>query len=132
MPEDAPRPRQCNLCKWADFSGYGFNLHAEKGKAGQYIGKVDAGSPAEYANLKEGDRIVEVNGTNIGNENHQQVVQRIKAGGQKTSLLVVDAEADKYYKERKIVVRGTESYVVVNDCPPSRHGSEGKSKFLRS
>ncbi|KAL5007771.1 hypothetical protein ScPMuIL_016577 [Solemya velum] len=88
------------------FQGYGFNLHAERGKAGQYIGKVDDGSPSEAAGLKEGDRIVEVNGTNIGNENHQQVVGRIKAYSDEVNLLVVDAETDKHYKDEKIVVRG--------------------------
>lgn len=100
------RPRLCHLQKWPDFNGYGFNLHAEKGKAGQYIGKVDEGSPSEAALLKQGDRIVEVNGTNIGNENHQQVVQRIKAGGEETTLLVVDSETDAHFKEQKIVIRG--------------------------
>ena len=29
--------------------------------SGQYIGKIDGGSPAEAAGLCEGDRIVEVN-----------------------------------------------------------------------
>lgn len=106
VPEDAPKPRLCHVKKREDFTGYGFNLHAEKGKAGQYIGKIDPGSPAERAQLKEGDRIVEVNGTNIGNENHQQVVQRIKAIPDETKLLVVDSETDNYYKEKKIVVRG--------------------------
>lgn len=100
------RPRLCHVKKRADFSGYGFNLHAEKGKAGQFIGKVDPGSPAEDAGLKEGDRIVEVNGTNIGNENHQQVVQRVKAVSDETTLLVVDPDTDQYFKDKKIVVRG--------------------------
>lgn len=99
-------PRLCHIVRWPDFNGYGFNLHAEKGKAGQFIGKVDEGSPAEAAGLKQGDRIVEVNGTNIGNENHQQVVGRIKAGGDETRLLVVDAETDQHYREEKKVVRG--------------------------
>ena len=35
---------------------YGFNLHAEKNKPGQFVGKIDPGSPAEIAGLKEGDR----------------------------------------------------------------------------
>lgn len=79
IPSDAPRPRLCHIAKRDDFNGYGFNLHAQKAKPGQYIGIVDAGSPAEVAGLKEGDRIVEVNGTNIAQENHKQVVERIKA-----------------------------------------------------
>lgn len=106
MSDDAPRPRKAHVKKRSDFNGYGFNLHAEKGKAGQFIGKVDAGSPAQAAGLFEGDRIIEVNGTNIGNENHQQVVQRIKAVPDETTLLVVDTETDNYYKEKKIVIRG--------------------------
>ena len=73
IPDDAPKPRLCHLRKISAFNGYGFNLHAEKGKAGQFIGKVDEGSPAQMAGLREGDRIIEVNGTNIGNENHSQV-----------------------------------------------------------
>lgn len=99
------KPRLCHLVKWPDFQGYGFNLHAERGKAGQFIGKVDEGSPAEAAGLKEGDRIVEINGTNIGNENHQQVVGRIKSLGDEVKLLVVDPETDKYYKDIKQIVR---------------------------
>lgn len=82
--------RLCHVVKRDDFDGYGFNLHAEKGKPGQYIGKVDDNSPAETAGLKQGDRIIEVNGVNIGNETHKQVVQRIKAIADEVQLLVVD------------------------------------------
>lgn len=82
--------RLCHVIKVDDFDGYGFNLHAEKGKPGQYIGKVDDGSPAERSGLKQGDRIIEVNGVNIGNETHKQVVQRIKAIASEVQLLVVD------------------------------------------
>ena len=70
---DGPAPRQCHIKIWPDFQGYGFNLHAEKGKPGQFIGKVDPGSPAEAAGLKQGDRIIEVNGQNIAQDNHSQV-----------------------------------------------------------
>jgi len=117
LPSDATRPRLCHLRKWPDFNGYGFNLHAERGKAGQFIGTVDAQSPSVVANLRPGDRIVEVNGTNIGSENHQQVVQRIKAVPDETTLLVVDEETDNYYKELKVVVRGDMENVHVCETP---------------
>ncbi|XP_042887397.1 Na(+)/H(+) exchange regulatory cofactor NHE-RF1-like [Penaeus japonicus] len=122
IPDNAPAPRLCIITKWPDFEGYGFNLHAEKSKPGQYIGKVDAASPAEMAGLLEGDRIIEVNGVNIANENHKQVVQRIKAVTNETRLLVLDPEADKYYKSKNIVVRGSQSNVVTKSsvrAPPS-------------
>ncbi len=109
-----PRARLCHLKKWPHFQGYGFNLHAEKHKSGQHIGKVDLNSPAESAGLKEGDRIIEVNNVNISNENHQQVVKRIRNGLETSSgqivsdevvLLVVDNEADAYYRSINVIVK---------------------------
>ncbi|XP_068229652.1 Na(+)/H(+) exchange regulatory cofactor NHE-RF1-like [Palaemon carinicauda] len=76
IPDNAPSPRLCIIVKWPDFEGYGFNLHAEKSKPGQFIGKIDANSPAEMAGLKQGDRIIEVNGVNIANENHKQILTK--------------------------------------------------------
>ncbi|XP_014259732.1 Na(+)/H(+) exchange regulatory cofactor NHE-RF1 [Cimex lectularius] len=110
--------RLCHIFKWDSFDGYGFNLHAEKGKPGQYIGKVDEGSPAEAAGLKEGDRIIEVNGVDIANENHKQVVQRIKSLPEETKLLVVDAEGDNYFKSQNIVVDGSLACIVTIRTPP--------------
>lgn len=89
-----PKARLCHIQKWDHFDGYGFNLHAEKGKPGQYIGKVDEGSPAEAAGLRQGDRILEVNGESIANKTHKQVVELIKAETGETKLLVIDPEED--------------------------------------
>ncbi|XP_043246503.1 Na(+)/H(+) exchange regulatory cofactor NHE-RF1-like [Amphibalanus amphitrite] len=107
IPDDAPAPRLCELVKWAHFQGYGFNLHSEKGREGQFIGKIDPQSPAEACGLQEGDQIIEVNGVNTSNENHKQVVSRIKTHSDHASLLVVDAKAAEYYKKRNIVVNGS-------------------------
>ncbi|CAF1059970.1 unnamed protein product [Adineta ricciae] len=114
-----PRPRLCHLRRWPDFNGYGFNLHCEKNKPGQFIGKVDRESPAESAGLREGDRIIEVNHVPIGNENHTQVVARIKEGVSRDGtkhpdeviLLVVDPDTDEYYKRKSIVIRSNDPNV---------------------
>lgn len=111
--ESLHHPRLCHLKKWAHFQGYGFNLHAERAKTGQHIGKVDADSPAESAGLKEGDRIIEVNNVNISNENHQQVVKRIRNGLEQNGtfyadevlLLVLDNEADAHYQKHNLIVK---------------------------
>ncbi|XP_044256456.1 Na(+)/H(+) exchange regulatory cofactor NHE-RF2 [Tribolium madens] len=89
-----PKARLCHIKKWDHFDGYGFNLHAEKGKPGQYIGKVDDNSPAEAAGLRQGDRILEVNGEPIANKTHKQVVELIKTLASETKLLVVDPHDD--------------------------------------
>ena len=58
------RARLCVVCSWKDGKGYGFSMQAQKapdgGKAVQYIGKIDPGSPAEAGGLRNGDRIIEV------------------------------------------------------------------------
>ncbi|XP_058807681.1 Na(+)/H(+) exchange regulatory cofactor NHE-RF1 [Phymastichus coffea] len=107
MEAGRPSARLCHIVKWDDFDGYGFNLHAEKGKSGQFIGKVDEGSPSEAAGLRQGDRIIEVNEINIANETHKQVVERIKAFPNETKLLVVDQAADDYFKAGNVPIKGT-------------------------
>lgn len=128
--------RKCLLRKWPEFRGYGFNLHAEKGKYGQFVGQVDAGSPALAAGLKAGDRIVEVNNESIGNENHQQVVSRVKESGDSVWLLVVDKETDEYCKNNGIDVSGENPSVKVLECPETiqqthvKSSSEGMYFFI--
>ncbi|XP_018307139.1 Na(+)/H(+) exchange regulatory cofactor NHE-RF1 [Mycetomoellerius zeteki] len=112
-----PCARLCHIVKWDDFNGYGFNLHAQKGKNGQFIGKVDEGSPSLAAGLRQGDRIVEVNEIDIANETHNQVVERIKAFANETKLLVVDQEADDYFRENNIVIKGTMQNIKVIKTP---------------
>jgi hypothetical protein len=113
-----PRPRLCQIIKWEDFDGYGFNLHAEKGKPGQFVGKVDEGSPAEAGGLREGDRILEVNGINITEESHKEVVQRIKASPNEALLLVVDSATDTYFKSNNVVLDSSHPSVLRLYTPP--------------
>lgn len=65
------RPRLCFLVKGE--RGYGFHLHGERNRGGQFIRKVEPGSSADLAGLRPGDRLVEVNGENVENETHYQV-----------------------------------------------------------
>lgn len=125
LPADAPAPRLCHLSKWPDFDGFGFNL-----QLGQFIGKVDDDSPAQHAQLREGDRIVEVNGASIANENHRQVVDRIKAVPNQTRLLVLDRAADRYYRELGWQVHGEQANVVYCATPRPRPATAGEVTVL--
>lgn len=51
-------PRLCHLVR-GDI-GYGFNLHSDRSRPGQYIRSLDPGSPADHAGLRPQDRLVEV------------------------------------------------------------------------
>lgn len=124
LPADAPQPRLCHMTKWSDFEGYGFNLHAEKDRRGQYVGKIDAGSPAEHAGLREGDRIVEVNGANVQQEAHRDIVERIRAVPDETRLLVLTADGELWYRDRGIEVRGDRPNVLRLRNPPLNPATE--------
>ncbi|XP_061576648.1 Na(+)/H(+) exchange regulatory cofactor NHE-RF2 [Cololabis saira] len=90
------RPRLCFLVKGE--RGYGFHLHGERNRGGQYIRKVEPGSSADLAGLRPGDRVVEVNGENVESASHHQVVNRICEVAHRTRLLVVDRETDDYLR----------------------------------
>ncbi|XP_067354069.1 Na(+)/H(+) exchange regulatory cofactor NHE-RF2 isoform X2 [Channa argus] len=96
--ENEMRPRLCFLTKGED--GYGFHLHGERNKGGQFVRKVEPGSSADLAGLRPGDRVVEVNGENVENETHHQVVSRICAVPNRTRILVVDRDTDEYLRSR--------------------------------
>lgn len=109
------KPRLCVMLKAE--GGYGFHLHGEKGKSGQFIRKVEPGSPAEASGLRAGDRVVAVNGVNVEKETHHQVVQRIKAVENETRLLVVDPETSESL--RSLCLTATEEMAVLGARPPS-------------
>ncbi|KAK5856498.1 hypothetical protein PBY51_008087 [Eleginops maclovinus] len=94
------RPRLCVIQRGAN--GYGFNLHSERGRPGQYIRAVDEDSPAERAGLLPQDRIVQVNGVSVDGKTHSDVVGLIKAGGNVARLLVVDADTDAFFKKCRV------------------------------
>lgn len=99
-----PKPRLCVITRVPTFNGYGFNLHSEKGRSGQYIGKVDSRSPAEVGGLRENDKVVEVNGTNMENQSHQEVVTKIKEFPNQVTILVADQLTEAYYRDRNIPI----------------------------
>ncbi|GLD60574.1 Na(+)/H(+) exchange regulatory cofactor NHE-RF1, partial [Lates japonicus] len=94
------RPRLCTLEKGDN--GYGFHLHGEKGKTGQFIRLVEPDSPAETSGLRAGDRLVFVNGEDVENESHQQVVSRIRATVGRLELIVVDPDTEQLLKKHNM------------------------------
>ncbi|KAK7930208.1 hypothetical protein WMY93_006603 [Mugilogobius chulae] len=112
-------PRLCHLLKGGN--GYGFNLHSNKKKEGQFVRSVALGSPAEQADIRPGDRIVEVNGLNVDGLKHSEVVAFIRAGGDEVQLLVVDPETDELFQ--RLGITPTSSHVkdvyVDESIPPT-------------
>ncbi|KPP69042.1 hypothetical protein Z043_112230 [Scleropages formosus] len=116
------QPRLCCLTKGP--GGYGFHLHGEKGRTGQYIRRVEPNSPAEAAGLRAGDRVLEV-------------VQRIRAVEHETRLLVVDPVTDEHMRRLRLSGSGPlpllssaspskpkNGHLSPEPVPPAREGSE--------
>jgi hypothetical protein len=95
-PEPPSLPRKVSIERGSE--GYGFNLHGEKGIHGQYISAIDDGSPAQKNDLRVGDRVIAVNNEDVEDLPHSRVVERIRAGGNQVTLMVVDEQCDQYYK----------------------------------
>ncbi|XP_052397361.1 Na(+)/H(+) exchange regulatory cofactor NHE-RF1 [Carassius gibelio] len=100
MPSQTLRPRLCVLEKGEN--GYGFHMHGEKGKSGQFIRLVEPDSPAEVSGLRAGDRLVFVNGERVESDSHQQVVARIRASAGNLELIVVDVDTDQLLKKHEL------------------------------
>ncbi|XP_031717772.1 Na(+)/H(+) exchange regulatory cofactor NHE-RF1 [Anarrhichthys ocellatus] len=94
------RPRLCVIRRGP--SGYGFNLHSERSRPGQYIRAVDEDSPAERAGLLSKDRIIQVNSLSVEGKTHSEVVAAIKAGGKEVRLLVVDPDTDTFFRRCRV------------------------------
>ena len=129
VPEES-RPRVCTVYKWSDFQGYGFQLNAGGDKPGNYIGEVDADSPASHAGLREGDRIVEVNDSFAYTDSHSAVVGLITSVPSQVKLLVVDKVADGMLDNNMTISQlGTPNYI---EGPKERPGSSSVSAVSTS
>ncbi|TMS14830.1 Na(+)/H(+) exchange regulatory cofactor NHE-RF1 [Larimichthys crocea] len=123
------RPRLCTLEKGDN--GYGFHLHGEKGKTGQFIRLVEPDSPAETSGLRAGDRLVFVNGEDVENESHQQVVSRIRATVGRLELIVVDPDTEQLLKKHNMKCLQEES-TPVPESNGEIHGHVEKKLSINS
>lgn len=78
------------------------------GMVGQIIKDIEPGSPAEAAGLKNNDLVVAVNGESVEALDHDGVVEMIRNGGDQTTLLVLDKEADRIYS---LVSSSSKAYI---------------------
>ncbi|GMS96717.1 hypothetical protein PENTCL1PPCAC_18892 [Pristionchus entomophagus] len=79
--------------------GFGFIIMSSANRDGAYIGQIIAGSPAAHCpQLQVGDRVVAVNGAEIADMTHGEIVGLIKASGTSVRLTIADpAEPQSSY-----------------------------------
>ncbi|XP_032878999.1 Na(+)/H(+) exchange regulatory cofactor NHE-RF3 [Amblyraja radiata] len=86
------QPRFCQLCK-KEGGSFGFFLRIEKAVKGHLVRAVVKEGPADCGGLKDGDRVLMVNGIFVDTEEHQQVAELIKNSGTSVSLTVLDGDS---------------------------------------
>ncbi|XP_026869203.2 Na(+)/H(+) exchange regulatory cofactor NHE-RF3 [Electrophorus electricus] len=84
-------PRLC-LLKREEGEGFGFYLREDQGCRGHVVQQVTPWSAAQRSGLRDGDRILEVNEHFVDNQEHSEVVQKVRASGLHVCLLVLGAE----------------------------------------
>ncbi|XP_034042296.1 Na(+)/H(+) exchange regulatory cofactor NHE-RF3 [Thalassophryne amazonica] len=69
---------------------FGFYLRVENGEEGHLVRCLEMGGPAELAGMKDGDRLIRVNGKFVDGLPHSQVVDQIRESGTTVSFHILD------------------------------------------
>ncbi|XP_014858411.1 PREDICTED: Na(+)/H(+) exchange regulatory cofactor NHE-RF3-like [Poecilia mexicana] len=90
------RPKLCRMEKTS--AGYGFHLNGIEGVLGQYITEVVKGGAADKAGMENDDVVIEVNGENVEQSTHAEVVNIIRRSGNTLEMLVARQDVYKQLK----------------------------------
>ncbi|XP_059912684.1 NHERF family PDZ scaffold protein 4b [Gadus macrocephalus] len=86
-----PTPRLCFLRR-DEGERYGFNLTVERGSRGHLVRKLASRGAAERSGLRDGDRVLEVNGFFVDDVSQAVMARRIRISGNQLCVLVLDQE----------------------------------------
>ncbi|CAI8050660.1 Na(+)/H(+) exchange regulatory cofactor NHE-RF1 [Geodia barretti] len=81
--------------------GFGFHMFTNKALKGQYIKAVFPGEPADLAGMLNSDHVLEVDGVDVTEMTHMEVVEQIRSGTGPKKILVIDMDT-----EREMVAKG--------------------------
>lgn len=103
------KPRDVQLTKSAR-AGFGFNIRGQVHNGGQlkaingilygplqHVSAVTEEGPAELEGIRQGDRILAVNGINVEGATHKEVVNLIKSGGDDLRLKLISVSGWGYF-----------------------------------
>ncbi|XP_062872560.1 Na(+)/H(+) exchange regulatory cofactor NHE-RF3 [Trichomycterus rosablanca] len=94
------RPKTLHLVQGPQ--GYGFLLRQEKLPSGNIVHllrEVDPDSPAEAAGMEDGDLPLAVNGEQVENSEHEDIVSKIRQSGQQVTLTTISMKGRDFYTQ---------------------------------
>ncbi|XP_026000682.1 Na(+)/H(+) exchange regulatory cofactor NHE-RF3 isoform X2 [Astatotilapia calliptera] len=99
---------------------FGFYLRVENGEEGHLIRCLEMGGPAELAGIKDGDRILRVNGTFVDECSHSEVVDLVKNSGTSVTFHILDESSYKQAKAQGVNLSNPGSKPVANGVEKHR------------
>ncbi|NXG46331.1 NHRF3 protein, partial [Psilopogon haemacephalus] len=128
-----PQPRLCYLVK--EEKGYGFSLKTTEGQKGLFIVELSSQGAAAKAGVQNNDRLIEINGKNVENDTHQEVVEKVKKSENHVVFLLSNEETDHYYKSHKMVLSKESANLKLLPLKPRlidiQKGKDGYGFYLR-
>ncbi|NXX90391.1 NHRF3 protein, partial [Centropus bengalensis] len=128
-----PQPRLCYLVR--EEKGYGFSLKTTEGQKGLFIVELSSQGAAAKAGVQNNDRLIEINGKNVENDTHEEVVEKVKKSGNHVMFLLSNEETDSYYTSQKMVLSKESANLSLLPLKPRlidiQKGKNGYGFYLR-
>ncbi|XP_068457884.1 Na(+)/H(+) exchange regulatory cofactor NHE-RF3 [Clinocottus analis] len=96
------KPKLCKMEKAS--TGYGFHLNGIQGVSGHSIQEVVRSGVADKAGLEDDNIVVEVNGVNVEQSSHEEVVDMIRSSGSSLEMLVADKSVYNQLKAQGVSI----------------------------
>uniref|UniRef100_A0A493TNA7 PDZ domain containing 1 n=1 Tax=Anas platyrhynchos platyrhynchos TaxID=8840 RepID=A0A493TNA7_ANAPP len=129
----ALQPRLCYLVK--EEKGYGFSLKTIEGKKGLFLVDLSPQGAAAKAGVQNNDRLIEINGKNVENDTHEEVVEKVKNSGNCVMFLLSNEETDRYYTSQKMTLNKERANLELLPLKPRlielQKGENGYGFYLR-
>ncbi|XP_077584947.1 Na(+)/H(+) exchange regulatory cofactor NHE-RF3 isoform X2 [Stigmatopora nigra] len=107
------KPKVISLTKRPGHT-FGFYLRLEHGEEGHLIRCLEMGGPAELAGMKDGDRILRVNGKFVDGLTHSEVVESVKNSGATVAFQTLDEASYKQAKSQGVNLENPQPMAAVN------------------
>ncbi|NXR83280.1 NHRF3 protein, partial [Pycnonotus jocosus] len=129
----APQPRLCYLVK--EETGYGFSLKSTEGQKGLFIVELSSQGAAAKAGVQNNDRLIEINGENVENDTHEEVVEKVKKSENHVMFLLSNEETDRYFTSQKMALSKESASLSLLPLKPRlieiQKGNSGYGFYLR-